>query len=186
MLEREADPWRYMRWWGGGFWWECPVPLLDQCGGHGKYLCAGVWTWGWGRLLVSSCLPVEVICINIKILLPLAHANTTDVSEKLGQSEAAFHGRWHLHVSWLDPGLLATCLGNSSPNLLEGHILSSECPSVCRSSDTKLPCVLLFKPVHCSGVTLAESLPAGFSDGKSSTHHNEVCDKNDGVKLCHN
>ena len=41
--------------------------------------------WGWGRLLADSCLSTQPVHVNIKPLLSSAHANTTDVSEKLDE-----------------------------------------------------------------------------------------------------
>lgn len=48
-----------------------------------------------------------------------------------------------MHFSEPCPGLLATCLVISSPNLLEGPILASEFSGVCKSSDTQPSCLLL-------------------------------------------
>lgn len=48
---------------------------------------------GMRRLLADSHLPSERVHVNSKPLLPLAHADTTDVTEKLGQSGAASLGR---------------------------------------------------------------------------------------------
>lgn len=196
VLERKADPWGYMRGWGRGVLKGVSSPITGPVSvwGAGEVLGAGVWTWGLGRPGAASCLPAELVGTNLKTLLPLARANATDVSEKLGRSGAAFYGRWHLYFSGLDPGLLATCLVISSPNLLEGCVLSCECAllpvlmvrtQVCESSDTKLSCLLLLSQWTLQ-VWPWLGPPCWVSWWENIHTLQWVCDKNDGVKLCHN